>query len=106
MKIVERKALYNKAKSAKVGEKINCPGCRKQHEKTTYHKVFCSNAKTRGRNNCKDNFWNKVDPEKRCRNTEFFKDVILQGYSDFILPKVLDKDIYPGPRLTPSCFDY
>lgn len=81
------KLLYNKAKEAKVGDRIKCPGCEKHTIKTTYNKTFCSNAKTRG-NNCKDRFWNKVDPEKRCRKTPFFYDVILpniakeQGFPD------------------------
>lgn len=50
--------------------------CGNKHTKTTYHKVFCSNAKTKGRNNCKDNFWNKIDPKKRCRKTDYFYNVI------------------------------
>lgn len=68
--------LYNKAKDAKVGDKINCPNCRKQIVKNTYNKVFCSNRKTAGRINCKDYFWNRVNPEKRCRDTEYFRNVI------------------------------
>jgi ssDNA-binding Zn-finger/Zn-ribbon topoisomerase 1 len=75
------KSRYNKAKSTKVGETVNCPWCGKKFEKTTYHKTFCSNYKTRGRHNCKDNFWNKVDPEKRCRNTPYFHNVILENHA-------------------------
>jgi hypothetical protein len=70
------KQLYNNAKKAKVGDTIKCPACLKKHVKTTYHKIFCCNYKTVGPNNCKDNFWNFVDPEKRCRDTEYFRDVI------------------------------
>jgi hypothetical protein len=72
---------YNKAKSAKVGEEVVCPFCKKKFIKTTYHKTFCCNAKTRKKSNCKDNFWNLVDPEKRCRNTPYFENVILQNYA-------------------------
>ena len=68
---------YNKAKDAKVGDNIVCPGCNGRHIKTTYQKVFCSNIKTKPTGNCKDKFWNIVDPEKRCRNTPYFRDVIL-----------------------------
>lgn len=80
-KITELKLRYNKAKSAKVGDKIQCPYCNALFVKTTYHKTFCSNYKTRGKRNCKDMFWNKVDPEKRCRNTPYFRNVILENYA-------------------------
>jgi len=76
------KILYNRAKLAKVGEIIGCPSCGKKHKKTTYNKVFCSNARTRSRRNCKDMFWNKIDPEKRCRNTPYFHDVICNKNDD------------------------
>ncbi len=76
-KYSQMKLLYNQAKKAKVGDNIRCPHCNKKHVKTTYHKVFCSNYKTKSTNNCKDNFWNKVDPEKRCRKTDYYFDVIL-----------------------------
>jgi hypothetical protein len=72
---------YNEAKKAKVGDEITCPTCGKKHIKTTYHKIFCSNYKARGRHNCKDNFWNRVDPEKRCRKTPYFEDVILERFA-------------------------
>ena len=68
---------YNNAKTAKVGESIVCPGCNGRHVKNTYQKVFCSNAKTKKTNNCKDKFWNLVDPQKKCRDTPFFNDVIM-----------------------------
>ena len=76
MTIVKMKTIYDAAKRAKTDSMIQCPYCGNKHEKTTYHKVFCSNAKTKKRNNCKDNFWNKVDPEKRCRKTAYFFNVI------------------------------
>ena len=84
MKISTMKRLYNVAKDAKVGIEITCPSCGLKHTKTTYNKVFCSNAKSKVWRNCKDAFWNKVDPEKACRNTQYFRDVILrEAVTDF-----------------------
>lgn len=80
--ITSLKQLYNNAKKAKVGDMIRCPTCRKMHEKTTYNKIFCCNARTVGNPNCKDNFWNWVDPEKKCRDTEYFREVICSGEFD------------------------
>lgn len=62
----DRQALYDAAKSAKVGSTIVCPWCEKQHEKTTYHKVFCSSQKTvkRGKMSCKDLFWNRANAKR------------------------------------------
>lgn len=54
------KARYDKAQAAKVGEMINCPGCNKAFVKKRYNTSFCSNAKTHGRHNCKDRYWNLV----------------------------------------------
>lgn len=65
---------YNLAKTAKTGSEIICPACNHRHTKTSYQKVFCSN---KGNRNCKDKFWNTVDPEKRCRKTPYFEDVIM-----------------------------
>ena len=62
---------YHEAKAARVGTQIACPTCGVLHVKTTYHKVFCSNAKTKGRGNCKDRFWNLVDETRRARAMEF-----------------------------------
>ena len=76
MTIDKMKSIYDASKRAKTGSTIQCPYCGNKHTKTIYHKVFCSNAKTKKRNNCKDNFWNKVDPEKRCRKTAYFFNVI------------------------------
>jgi len=50
----------SKAKTAKVGETIECPSCGKGTVKTTYHKVFCSNYKTHGKRNCKDRYHNFI----------------------------------------------
>ena len=77
--ITSLKTLYNQTKKAKIGHVIKCPACKQKHIKTTYNKVFCSNAKTVGNPNCKDNFWNFVDPEKKCRNTEYFREVLCKN---------------------------
>jgi ssDNA-binding Zn-finger/Zn-ribbon topoisomerase 1 len=52
-----RKA-YNFARQAKTGTTIHCPTCGKRMKKKSYQHVFCSN---KGRNNCKDRYWNTVD---------------------------------------------
>lgn len=84
--ITSLKTLYNMAKKAKVGSMIRCPSCKKMHKKTTYHKIFCCNYKTIGNPNCKDNFWNWVDPEKKCRDTEYFREVICGGDDEWNSP--------------------
>lgn len=58
------RALYDTAQKAAVGSIISCPNCGKQHTKNTYSKVFCSNHKTAGTRNCKDAYWNTVDPSR------------------------------------------
>lgn len=60
------KAKYNKAKSAKVGEMINCPSCNSEFKKTHYAQAFC---KSRSGTKCKDKYWNTVTPEKRNNTT-------------------------------------
>ena len=76
-KIQEMKRLYEAAQQASVGSDIVCPVCKKKIIKTTYQKTFCSNGKNKGRGNCKDAYWNTVDPKKRCRNTPYFREKIL-----------------------------
>jgi len=51
---------------AKIGETIVCPSCGTQHVKKSYQSVFC---KSKGGTKCKDNYWNNVDPSKRCNTT-------------------------------------
>lgn len=70
------KNRYNLAKATKVGQTFKCPKCNCLTTKTTHQKTFCSNGKTKGKGNCKDGFWNLVDPNKRCRNTPYFQNVI------------------------------
>ena len=57
---------YDAAKVAKRGSTISCPTCGKQHIKTSYQKVFCSNG-SHGKGNCKDRYWNFVDDNRRHR---------------------------------------
>jgi len=67
-----RMKLYEAAKAAKVGSTIVCPGCGKEHIKTTYHKVFDSNSKTSNiGNNCKDTYWNIVLPDRLLRGRQY-----------------------------------
>jgi len=54
-------AKYETAKSAKVGDKIECPSCGKTMSKKSYQHVFCSN---KGYRNCKDTYWNYAKPER------------------------------------------
>lgn len=71
----EKRDLYEIAKSAKVGTMIACPNCKTMHKKTTYHKIFCSNQRTKpGRRNCKDRYWNTTDENRRARAAEFCED--------------------------------
>lgn len=59
---------YNKAKSAKVGQRVMCGGnCGKSFIKTSYQQAFCCN---RGRGNCKDNYHNRT--ANRAFNTELY----------------------------------
>ncbi len=55
-----------KCEIAKIGEIICCPSCGTNFVKKTYHSVFCKSKKG---TKCKDNFWNNVDPSKRCNTT-------------------------------------
>lgn len=66
IKIKVIKELYNKAKTAKVGEKVCCPSCRTEFEKTNYQQAFC---KSKGGTVCKDYYWNYVTPDKRNNTT-------------------------------------
>lgn len=61
------KGRYDAARRAETKATILCPVCKRRIIKTTYHKVFCSNAKTHGKNNCKDKYWNRVDDTRRFR---------------------------------------
>lgn len=60
------KQLYEKSKSAKVGDICVCPSCGIEFEKTNYQQAFC---KSKGGTICKDKYWNTVTPEKRNNTT-------------------------------------
>lgn len=54
--------MYNKAKSAKVGDKCICPSCHSIFIKTNYQQAFC---KTNLGTQCKDYYWNNVTSTKK-----------------------------------------
>lgn len=60
------KAAYVIAKSAKVGDKVKCPSCHTDFEKTNYQQAFC---KSKPGTECKDYYWNNVTPGKRNNTT-------------------------------------
>lgn len=60
--------LYETAKAAKTGTQCTCPGCGKPFQKKSYQQAFCSN---KGRNNCKDRYWNRAS-EGRSQRAQFF----------------------------------
>ena len=59
---------YNACREASVGDIISCPSCGKEMKKKSYQHVFCSN---KGRDNCKDIYWNNIDPRRRARANVF-----------------------------------
>jgi len=68
---VAMKARYTIAEASPVGKIIQCPCCTRDHMKTAYNKVFCSNYKTRGNRNCKDRYWNIVDDKRAIRASTY-----------------------------------
>lgn len=62
--IENRKTLYGVAAAAKVGDTCKCPSCVKTFTKKSYQQKFCSN---KGGGNCKDAYWNSVDPARNTR---------------------------------------
>ncbi len=56
------KEIYEKAKSAKVGDTCICPSCGAEFEKTNYQQAFC---KSKEGTICKDKYWNTVTEDKR-----------------------------------------
>lgn len=57
-------ARYETAKAAKTGTMCTCPVCSKEFKKKSYQQAFCSN---KGRNNCKDLFWNRASEQRMQR---------------------------------------
>ena len=53
-------AAYEAARAATHGTHIDCPQCGRGVQKTHPAKTFCSNARSKGKRNCKDRFWNRV----------------------------------------------
>lgn len=65
-KLSKLKEKYTLAKSAKVGEKVCCPSCGTEFDKTNYQQAFC---KSKPGTECKDYYWNNVTPTKRNNKT-------------------------------------
>lgn len=55
---VKADAAYEIAKAKPYGATAHCATCGKQFTKKHKDQAFCSNARTAGKNNCKDRFWN------------------------------------------------
>lgn len=60
------KEAYASSKSAKVGCTCICPSCGRNFTKTSYQQAFC---KALPGTQCKDKYWNTVDPKKRNNTT-------------------------------------
>lgn len=65
---LQRLKLYETAKTAKTGTTCTCPSCGSPFTKKSYQQAFCSN---KGRNNCKDSFWNRASSERAMRAAAF-----------------------------------
>lgn len=63
-KIKEMAQRYQMNRLTKVGQAIRCACCGKTIPKVSYQKQFCSN---KGVGNCKDTFWNMIDPKRWAR---------------------------------------
>ena len=62
---IERERMhrrYNDNAQSPRGCTIRCACCGRRIKKANYQTQFCSN---RGRGNCKDIFWNTVNPKRR-----------------------------------------
>jgi len=57
----QAKARYENNKKINIGDNINCASCNKSVKKKSYQSQFCSN---KGRSNCKDYFWNRIDRKR------------------------------------------
>lgn len=64
--ISELRKFYLQAKSAKIGQRVQCPSCGEMFEKKYYHQSFCQ---TKSGTTCKDFYWNNVTPTKRNNTT-------------------------------------
>ena len=64
--IILRIERYKIAEETKVGLSFVCPACGKKIVKRSYQHRFCRN---KGNGNCKDRYWNSVDPirSERCK---------------------------------------
>jgi hypothetical protein len=97
-KLIAAKTLCNEAK---IGTEIVCPSCGSKHIKKSYQSVFC---KTKGKTKCKDNFWNNVDPSKRC-NTTRISPANAAYYHGTILPEKARELGFPDVKSMKSHVD-
>lgn len=60
------KSIFQLAKEGAIGQQVRCPACGRPFRKKTKAHTFCSNGRSRpkGNSNCKDDFWNRMDPNK------------------------------------------
>lgn len=65
---VEAQDRYAINKAAKVGATIACACCGKKFTKRSYQQAFCSN---KGRDNCKDKYWNVTVPSRAARANQY-----------------------------------
>lgn len=61
---------YLFARGVRVGKAFPCPSCSRWVVKRSYQHIFCSN---RGRGNCKDYYWNRVDPDRLDRAVDMLE---------------------------------
>lgn len=76
---------------ANIGDVIFCPSCGTKHIKKSYQSVFC---KSKWKTRCKDNYWNNVDPKKRC-NTTRISPANARYYNNVILPGIAEELGFP-----------
>lgn len=86
MKTKTIEKIYKHNKSAKVGEIIVCPSCHTGFTKEHYQQAFC---KTKPGTQCKDKYWNTVDPRKRNNTTR-----ISPASAAWMAKRVLERSIY------------
>jgi len=65
-RITKMKECYNTNKDSSKGSLCSCPSCNTEFTKGFYQQIFC---KSKPGTQCKDKYWNTVDPKKRCNTT-------------------------------------
>lgn len=80
------KAIYNQNKTAKIGSECKCPSCGTKFIKLNYQQAFCKN---KPKTQCKDKYWNTVDPKKRNNTTR-----ISPASARWLSSKQRERDLY------------